>query len=109
PAAGAAPRRVVHEPVPRRAAAGQRRVEIRDAIADVVDTWPPLGEEFRDGALGVAWFEQLDTGVAEGQTDDGRPIGGLGAPRRLEAQDVAVEPQRLGEAGDGDPDVGEPG
>src|SRR2546427_8457736 len=109
PAAGAAARRVVHEPVARRAAPGERRVEIRDAIADVVDPRTPFGEKLRDGARGIAGLEQLDGGVAEGQADDGGAVRGFRAAGRLEAQDIAVEPQRLGEARYGDPDMGEAG
>src|SRR5437867_2218289 len=82
----------------------QRRVEIRDAIADVVDPRPAPGEKRGDGTRGVDGLEQLDGHVAERQADDARAVRGLGAARG-EPEDVAIEGQGLGEARDGNADV----
>src|SRR2546422_594495 len=106
--AGTAPRHLVHQAVPRRAAALERPVEVRHAVADVVDPRPPFREEFRDRPRGIAWLEQLDVDVAERQAHDGGPVGGLGGPRH-EAEDVAIERQGLGDAGHRDAHVGDAG
>src|SRR5882762_9022934 len=89
-AAGPAPRHLVDETIPSRPAALQRPVQIRHAVADMVNARAALGEELRHGAVRIAGFEELDLDVAQGQGDDGRTVDGLGVPR-FEAEDVPVE------------------
>ncbi len=105
-AACADARRSVHELIPGGAAPLEGAIEIGHAIADVVNAGAAPGQEFGDRALRIARFEQLDGDVAEGNTDDRGAVGGFGMPG-LEAQHVAVEGERVGDARDGDADVGE--
>src|SRR5258708_899252 len=108
PAWGPAPGLLVDQPVARRAAALQGAIEIGHAVANMMDAGAAAGEEFRHGAPGLARLEQLDVHVAEGQADDGRPVGGF---RRAgsELQHVAVEGERFGDARHGDSDVRDTG
>src|SRR5207249_10357318 len=108
PAAGAAPWHLVDETVPRRPAALERLVQIRHAVADMMDARPALGEELRHRAVRIAGLEQLDLDVAQGQGDDRRAVGRLGAPR-LEAEDVSVEAEGGLDGWNGDADVRDAG
>src|SRR5947199_10401551 len=108
PAAGAAPWHLVDETVPLRPAALERPVQIRHAVADMMDARPALGEELRHRAVWIAGLEQLDLDVAEGQGDDRRAVRRLGAPR-LEAEDVSVEAEGGGDGWGGDADVSDAG
>src|SRR5712691_5199660 len=108
PAAGAAPWHLVDETVPRRPAALERLVQIRHAVADMMDARPTLGEELRHRAVRVAGLEELDLNVAQRQADDGRTVGRLGAPR-LEAEHVAIEAEGGVDGRNGDADVGDAG
>ena len=101
-----APRRGVDQLIARGATAFQRGVEIRDAIADMMNPGAAPGEEFGDGGIGIARLEQLDVDVPESQgNDDGavRLFGRLGA----DAENVAIERQGIGDAGHRDADVGQ--
>ena len=64
-ASGAGPGYFVDQPVAGGTARGERRVEVRDAIADVVDPWSAPLQEFRDGPVVRSRFQQLDLGCAE--------------------------------------------
>src|SRR5439155_3625180 len=108
PAAGAAPRHVVDQTVPRRPAALERAVEIRYAVTHVMDAGPALGEKLRYRAVWIARLEELDLDVAQRYADDGRAVGRLGAPR-LEAEDIPIKGQGAVDGRDGDADVGDPG
>src|SRR6266702_3705665 len=70
PAAGAASRHLVDETIPRRPAALERLVQIRHAVADMMDARPTLGEELRHRAVRVAGLEERDLNVAQRQADD---------------------------------------
>ncbi len=105
-AAGPAARRFVDEPVTRGVAAGQCLIEIRDAVADVMDPGSAAGEKLGDWRFGVVWLEQLDVDVAETQGYDGGAVRVLGRLRG-DAQDVAVERQGVGDAGHRDADMGQ--
>lgn len=104
--AGTAPRGGVDELITGGATAFQRAVEVGDAVADVMDPGAAPGEEFGNRRIGVARLEQLDVDVAETQRNDGRAIrlfGRLGS----DAEDVLIEGQGVGDAGDRDADVGQ--
>src|SRR2546426_7398481 len=108
PSAGPAPGRLIHELVAGRATARQCGVEIRHAVADVMDAWSAFCKEFRHGTGRVVGFEQLDVDVTEVQADDLGAIDDFG-PRSPgtggEAQDVAIKAQCLGDARHGDADM----
>src|SRR5216117_4321520 len=106
PAAGAAPRHLVDETIPRRPAALERLVQVRHAVADMMDAGLTLGEELRHRAVRIAGLEELDLHVAQRQADDGRTVGRLGAPR-LEAEHVAIEAEGGVDGRNGDADVGD--
>src|SRR5213080_2246025 len=108
PAVGAAPRHLVDETIPRRPAALERLVQIRHAVADMMDARPAFGEKLRYRAVRIAGLEQLDLDVAQGQGDDRRAVGRLGTPR-LEAEDVSVEAEGGVDGWNGDADVGDAG
>src|SRR5213083_2814155 len=108
PAAGAAPRHLVDETIPRRPAALKRPVQIRHAVADMMDAGPALGEKLRHRAVRIAGLEELDLEVAQRQADDRRTVGRFGAPR-LEAEDVAIKAESGADGRYGDADVGDAG
>ena len=105
-AAGAAARRFIDEAVAGGAGAGQRGIQIGDAVADVVDPRAALGQEPGDRAVRIARLEQLDVDVAEREAHDRRAVGRLRVAR-VETQHVAIEWQGVGNARDRDADVGE--
>jgi len=80
PSAGPASGRLIHELVAGRATARQCGVEIRHAVADVMDAWSAFCKEFRHGTGRVVGFEQLDVDVTEMQADDRGAIDGFGPP-----------------------------
>src|SRR5688572_21023961 len=104
PATGAAPGRFIDQPIAGRASPRQRRLEIGDPVADVVDAGPAFRKELRHGARGIARLEQLDVDGTEMQADDGRAVGRLGVARG-KTQDVTIEGERVVDAGDGDADM----
>jgi hypothetical protein len=108
PATSAAPRCLVDEAIPSESAGGESRVEVHDSVADVVNPRPPLGEESGDGSIGAVWREQLNLGLAERQTHDGRAVGGLGRVR-LETEHVTIKGERLADVRHGDPDMSDAG
>src|SRR5439155_26045839 len=77
-AAGTDPRHIVDETKARRPAALQRAVQIRHAVADMMNARPAPGEKLRDRAARIAGLEQLDLDVAQGFGDDRRTVYGLG-------------------------------
>lgn len=84
------------------AAALQRRIEIGDGEADVMDAGAVAGEVLADRALGIGGAEQFDFGAANRKADNGRAVGGLGRMRRY-AEDISIEAQRFVEIPDGQP------
>jgi len=73
PSAGPASGRLIHELVAGRAATRQCGVEIRHAVADVMDARSPFCKEFRHGTGRVIGFEQLDVDIAKVEADDSAP------------------------------------
>src|SRR5229473_286727 len=73
-----------------------------------MDPGPPLGEELRHGAVGVAGFEQLDLDVTEREADNSRAVRGLGGAWR-KAEDVPVEGECGVDRPHSDADVGDAG
>ncbi len=108
PAAGAASRHLVDETIPRRPAALKRPVQIRHAVADVMDARPTLGEKFRHGATRIARLEELDLDVAQRQSDDRCTVGRFGVSR-LEAKDVPIKAEGGVDGRHGDADMGDAG
>src|SRR5438093_12709491 len=90
PAAGAAPWHLVDETVPRRPAALERLVQIRHAVADMMDARPTLGEEPRHRAVRGAGLEGPDLNGAQRPADERCTTRRLGAPLR-QPQPVAIE------------------
>src|SRR6266566_8773293 len=80
PSAGPASGRLIHELVAGRATARQCGVEIRHAVADVMDARSPFCKEFGHGTGGIVGFEQLDVDVTEVQADDLGAVDGFGPP-----------------------------
>src|SRR5207253_1222097 len=81
-------------------------IEVGHAVAQVMNARPSLGEEPRDGAIGIARLQQLDVDVAQRQGDDSGAIGRFRLPR-LEAKHVPVEGQGGVDRRDGDAHVGD--
>src|SRR3982074_2369480 len=90
PSAGPAPGLLIDRVIPGRTAARERGVEIRDAVADVMDAGPAFRKELRHGTLGIAGLEQLDVDAVEMQADDRGAISGFRTSRR-ESQNVAIK------------------
>jgi thioredoxin 1 len=95
------PRYLVDESVPGLAAGRERRVEIGDAVADVVNAGTAPSQEPGDGPVGMKRFEELDFRTTEGEGDDAGAIG-LDGPAGVEPQDVPIESERVLDALDGD-------
>lgn len=108
PAAGAGARHVVDQAVPGHAARRDGSVQVRYAVADVVNPRPALREEAGNRASGIRGLEQFDFGITEGQGNDSRAIGQF-LLVGLEAEDVAIESQGLADVVDGDPDMRDAG
>src|SRR5438552_17847792 len=98
-AAGTDPRHIVDETKARRPAALQRAVQIRHAVADMMNARPAPGEKLRDRAARIAGLEQLDPDVAQGYGDDRRTADGPASPRP-EAENVAGKADAGGERRD---------
>src|SRR2546425_310253 len=107
-ATGPAARQLVDQTVARRPAALQCPIEVGHPVADVMEAGAASGEELRHGALRVAGLKEFDLNVAQREADDGGAIGGLGLPR-LEAEDVPVKGQGVGDARHGDADMRDAG
>ncbi len=88
------------------ASGGHRGVEVRHAIAEVMDAGASTGQEFRYGARRIARGEQLDLALSSGEHRDRGAIGRFKRPWS-EAQHIPVEHQRLVEVLHGDADMGE--
>src|SRR2546426_12827754 len=110
PSAGPASGRLIHELVAGRAATRQCGVEIRHAVADVMDARSPFCKEFRHGTGRVIGFEQLDVDIAKVEADDLGAIDGFGPPPPApptggEAPDLAIKSQGPGDGRPGDADM----
>jgi hypothetical protein len=89
----AGPGQVVNKLKALRATAGQRRIEVGDAVTDMVNARAALGEKFRDRGIFTERFEELDLSTLELQVDDAGPVGFFGSANG-DVEDVAVERQR---------------
>ena len=103
-APGAESRRLVDQFVARLAAASERLVKVGHAVADMMDAGPAPLQEARNGAIGGAWRQEFNGGVAQREAEDLGPVGLL-RRMRFEAEDVTVERGGGIEVGDGNPDV----
>ena len=101
-------RGLVNEPVPGGTAGSERGVEIRDAVADVVDPGPAPGEKSADRAVRCLRGQKLNIGLSEREADDGRAVDGF---RRVwrEAQHITVEGDGCRKIIDGHAYMGNPG
>src|SRR5882672_10675797 len=104
PAAGPAPRRLIDQLVARSAAALEGGVEIGHAVADVMDAGAAFRKELRHGTGRIGRLEQLDVHVAEAQADNLGTVRSFGRSGS-KIEDVAVEGQRLADAGHCDADM----
>lgn len=107
-AAGANAWLVVDQGVARGPATGQCRLQVGNAVADVVNAGSPAGQKPADRGIGLQRFEELDFRIAEVQMDDPGTVGHLRSPG-TEAKDVAVKGARCLNAGHGNSDVGNSG
>lgn len=87
---GASSRRGVDESNAGDATALERRVEIVDSEADVMQPRPASFDKLRDGRVGRFRFEQLNERVAGEKPSDVSAVG-IFQRRLLQAKDVAVE------------------
>ena len=84
------PRCLVDESQSGIAAARKRTVEVVYGKADVVNSGPPLGDEFSDGRVFRLGLEKLDERLPGGNASYGGTVGVVQVDLR-HAQDVAVE------------------
>lgn len=105
-AVGAGTRHVVDQPIPCRAAALERVVEVGNSKTQVMDSGSALGEELRHGAVRVAWLEQLDLDVAQANADHRGAVGRLRGPG-LEPEDVPIEGEGRVDRRHGNADMGD--
>jgi thioredoxin len=108
PPPGSLPRDLVDEVISRRPAGLQSLVQVRYAVADVVNARAPLGQELPDRAVSIAGGEQLDLALSEGECHDARAVHLL---RRLwfETEDIAIKGYRRVEISDGNADMSNAG
>lgn len=70
----------------------ERRMNVVDAVTDVMDAGSPLCEEFPDGRLGTGRFEQFDTRCTDRKHAHIDALFGDGlAARDLESKRIAIE------------------
>src|ERR1041384_584368 len=98
--AGTAAGRFIDEAVARGPTALECGVEVRDAVADVMNAGSAFGKKLRHGARGVARVEHPDVDGTQVQADDRRSIGAFGTAGN-QAEDVAIETECLVDAGHG--------
>ena len=87
------------------AAALQRRVEIVDGKADVMDAGPPLRHESRDRRGGVVRLKKLYQRLSGAEAHDGRPIG-IVENNFCQSQHVPEKGEALGEGLNRDANMG---
>lgn len=89
-AAGSGAWQVVNHCVSGLAARGERRIEIRHAVADMVKAGASLGDKAADGRVRGGGFEQFDLRLTEVNVNDPGAVDILRAVAR-HAEDVGVE------------------
>lgn len=102
--AGSGAWHLVDQAIARSPAGGERGIQIRDPIAQMVDAGTASLEEPGNGAVRRERREQLDLGVAEWQGHDGGAVGLFRRVRR-ETEDIPVEGERRVEIRHGDADM----
>ncbi len=107
-AAGSEPGRLIDQPVPRGLTGGEGRVEVRNAITNMVDPWPSLRQKLCDRALRLTRREQFHLGITERERDDRRAVRDFGRVR-LEAKNLAVKGERNVEIRNGNADMRDTG
>ncbi len=98
--------RVVDETQPGSATLGYRSIEVGHAEANMMNAGPAPVEELGYRAVGVLGLEEFEGRLTEREADDGRAVCRLGGAGH-EAEDVSVEGQGAGDAGNRDADVGD--
>jgi hypothetical protein len=98
----------IHQAVPGQPASFQRRIEIGNPVAYMMNTGAAFFEEPGDRAFRGLGAQQLDFGLAEGQGYDGGAIGGFRRMRN-QAEHVTIERERRGKVRNRDADVSNPG
>jgi thioredoxin 1 len=104
----AGPRALVDEAISRYPTRLNRCVQIRHAVADVMDPWAALREESADRAFSIQGGQELDLGLPEGEGQNGGPVDYL-RWMRLNAKDVSVKGERGLEIGNSYSDMGDAG
>lgn len=88
-----------------RPAPRQRRVQIVDGEADVMDSRTPFGHKARDRGIGIIGFEKLYQRLASAEPDYVRAVGIVQRNLR-QPQHIPEEGKALGEGLDRDSNVG---
>jgi hypothetical protein len=105
PSASASPWNLVDQTISRRAARLDGRVQVGDAVTDVMDTGAPLGQEPSNRGVSREWSQQLHLRLAERKRHNGGSVGNLGRVR-FQSQDLAVEAECRWEISNGNSHVG---
>lgn len=105
---GATARGLINEGDAGGAAALQHCVEVVNGHAEVVDSGPAAGDEFRDGGVGGGWLEQFHERVAGHEPGDACSVG-IAERRVVKAEYVAEERLQGIQRLDGEADVGDAG
>src|SRR3954451_23828823 len=71
---GAQPRHLVHQPIPSSSAGLERGIEIRYAVANVMNPGTSPGQKLADGTIRLHRRKQLNLRISEGKGDDGCAI-----------------------------------
>ena len=98
----------IDQTVSRASTRRERRVEIGNPVADVVDAGSAPSEKLRDWPRGIAGREQFEPGGAELDRPNGRAIDGFSG-LRLDAEVVAIKSERSVQIVDRDADVSDLG
>lgn len=108
PPPGSFPRDLVDEVISRRPAGLQSLIQVRYAVADVVNARAALGKELSNRTVPIGGGEQLDLGFSQGECHD---LGTIHLFRwiRLEAKDIAIKGKRRIEIGNGNADMSNAG
>lgn len=102
------PRPFIDELNAGRATPIERRVEVIDRKADVMDARTTLRHEARDRRPGIVRLQQLNKGLARAKAHYPRAIG-IGQADLIQTQHIAKKGKALGDRLDRDPNVGNAG
>ena len=88
------------------ATGSERRVEVGNTVAHVMNAGTTATEETTDRRIGTSGLEQLDLAATEIEMDDPGTVDFIGASRG-HPEHVTIEPQRRFNVLDGDAKVGD--